>query len=525
MTRATEISAAESARFALAQRLRSAADLLFDAGQPGRVEDPADDAATVLDALIRQLGDQPAADQVWLVLTALAAAYPTRDEVAQARRILKLETTDQAAIELLDLGLALAQDHGEPLSEMEVLTHGVLVDVDHSAKHDLHTGIQRVVRNLLPEWDQRHQVTLAVWTESGGALRLLDDRETSRVLDWSSSTAARPDHQGAPVSPRDGDVVTQPIRTRIVVPWHSVVALVEVPPSGVSDRLASVGAWSGSRLVAIGYDAIPIVSADLVPPADAGKFVRYLTALKFSSRIAGISAAAATEMQGFVEMLPTQGLVGPQVFSVMLPDPPAAIADTVIAAVGTPLVLVVGSHEPRKNHLAVLHCAERLWRDGLNFRLRFIGGSGWGRDFPRRAADLVAAGRPVEVLKAASDEILERSYREASFSVFPSIHEGYGLPVVESLSFGTPVITTRYGSTAEIAVGGGTLTIDPREDAELFTAMRTLLTEPERLAVLRSEIAGRGGRSWAEYAEELWSRLVEPELGAVRTEEDTHADQ
>ena len=87
--------------------------------------------------------------------------------------------------------------------------------------------------------------------------------------------------------------------------------MVEVPPPSANDRLAALGALSGNRLVGIAYDSIPIVSADAVPPVESMKFAKYLTALKFTSRMAGISAAATAEVMGFVRMLPTQGLVGP----------------------------------------------------------------------------------------------------------------------------------------------------------------------------------------------------------------------
>ena len=173
-------------------------------------------------------------------------------------------------------------------------------------------------------------------------------------------------------------------------------------------------------------------------------------------------------------------------------------------------MLVVGSHEPRKNHLAILHSAERLWREGCEFTLTFIGGSGWGEDFPRAVARLLAAGRTVDVKRAVTDAELMRAYDTASFTVFPSLHEGFGLPVVESLTHGTPVITSKFGATAEIGEGGGVLLIDPRNDAELTEAMRTLLTEPSTLSRLRREIRERPSRGWDRYASELWDWLVEP---------------
>ncbi len=60
------------------------------------------------------------------------------------------------------------------------------------------------------------------------------------------------------------------------------------------------------------------------------------------------------------------------------------------------------------------------------------------------------------VRQAVSEEELEQAYRTAAFNVFPSLHEGYGLPVVESFSRGTPVVTSDFGSMRDIAaVRGG----------------------------------------------------------------------
>ncbi len=138
-----------------------------------------------------------------------------------------------------------------------------------------------------------------------------------------------------------------------------------------------------------------------------------------------------------------------------------------------------------------------------------IGGSGWGTTLPALIKRLTKNGRPITIGRAVSDAELEAAYRTARFSVFPSLHEGYGLPVAESLAFGLPVITSAFGSTAEIGAGGGVVLVDPRNDAELTAAMRSLLTDDERLATLRAEIDDRPSRTWDDYSAELWDRLVE----------------
>jgi glycosyltransferase involved in cell wall biosynthesis len=162
----------------------------------------------------------------------------------------------------------------------------------------------------------------------------------------------------------------------------------------------------------------------------------------------------------------------------------------------------------------VLFAAETLWREGLEFELSFIGGMAWGEELPARIAELQAAGRPIRVQRSVGQAILAKSYADAAFTVFASLHEGYGLPVAESLAAGTPVITADFGSTAEIAAGGGCVTVDPRDDLALTDAMRVLLTNPARLAELRAALARGESRSWDTYAAELWSILVEPEFAS-----------
>ena len=82
-------------------------------------------------------------------------------------------------------------------------------------------------------------------------------------------------------------------------------------------------------------------------------------------------------------------------------------------------------------------------------------------------------------------------YRTASFTVFPSLTEGFGLPIAESLICGTPVITSNYGAMAEAARAGGALLVDPRNVGEITDAMRRLLTDAEQLRQLADEAQGR----------------------------------
>ncbi len=299
----------------------------------------------------------------------------------------------------------------------------------------------------------------------------------------------------------------------LLVPWRCVIVTPEVPFGEAPSRLSALAQFSGNHLVAIGHDCIPVVSADLVPIADANRFVNYLSMIKHADRVAGVSASATVEFQGFADTLPAQGLRGPVIVECVEPSTPES--DDVgrrQRPPRRPMVLMVGSLEPRKNHLAVLHAAEKLWRSGLDFELTFICGSGWGSELPDRIAELTRAGRRIAVLRNADMSVLHESYRSARFTVFPSKHEGFGLPIAESFAAGTPVITSDFGSMRVLASEGGALTVDPYDDAALEGAMRTLLTDDDALEDLRAQIASRPRRNWDDYARELWAVLVAPLL-------------
>lgn len=495
-----------AAREALACRLRVVGAALLGSALPPRTDDPVHDGATVLRLLTDHVRSDATPGKLWLLRLAVAGRMATASEVQALRRRLEISTSLETSIWLLEESLANSCTTSATRA-IELVQHGVLVDVDHTARNNLHTGIQQVIRRTMPLWAAKQDVTFAAWTDDGSGFRALSAAELARVVDWYS-----PEHEPARVpGRREGDTAG------LLVPWHSVVVLPDVSMPTALAPLAALAEFSGNRVVAVGYDCIPVVSADLVPVGGASRFASYLGVVKHLRRVAAISPAAAEEFQGFVDALPAQGLTGPEVVECQLPAGSGTMAEVRAGAAG-PTVLVVGSFEPRKNHLAILFAAETLWREGLRFDLVLIGGMGWGDAVPRLVSRLRRAGRPVSMRHRVDDASLRDAYASARFTVFPSLHEGYGLPVVESLAAGVPAITSNFGSMVEIAAGGGVVAIDPRDDVALTEAMRLLLTDDALIARLRTQIEGRPSRTWSDYADELWSGLVAPELQVLASD-------
>ena len=308
--------------------------------------------------------------------------------------------------------------------------------------------------------------------------------------------------------------------SHVLVPWGCGLVLPELFVE--SRRCAAWRALATSEVLEslsmIGYDLVPLVASETAADGMPSAFVDYLSVVKHVNRVSAISRSTADGYAAFAAMNTAQGIPSPVIEAHPLPtEAPELSAESIETArakleVGTrPLVLVVGSHEPRKNHVRVLEAAERLWRSGSSFQLLFVGGSSWRSDeFDALAGRLESLGRPLGILWSASEDDLWAAYRLARFTVFPSLLEGFGLPVAESLSSGTPAITSRHGSTAEIAEEGGCLLVDPYDVTAIQAAMDQLLRDDALLERLRDEARGREPSTWDAYADAVWSFLVEP---------------
>jgi glycosyltransferase involved in cell wall biosynthesis len=433
---------------------------------------------------------------VWLALAVLTGRLPDRTTVVELARASEFDNGQS-----LWRAVAKLTTDESAAWRVRVATDEVLVDVAHTASTVLTTGIQRVARETTRRWLRDRDCTPVSWSRDFQSLRELTAPERQRVME---NTAKE-------------DVGARPEAT-VVIPWHGTYLLPELAAEPArSRRLLALAEFSPNRTGVIGFDCVPITSSETTQFGFAGLFAGNLAAVRYFDVVATISQAAATEYSGWRSMLTAIGVQGPRIEPVQLPVEVAEANTEDVAAARArflvgwlPLVLVVGSHEPRKNHLAVLHAAELLWRDGVEFSLSFVGGNSWGSDsFRQRLADLQRVGRPVDSESRLSDGRLWASYRLARCTVFPSLNEGFGLPVAESLAAGTPVVTSNFGSMLEIAADGGALTVDPHDDHAIAAAMRSLLVDDVVHDRLTDEARGRPVRTWDDYAAEVWKLLVE----------------
>jgi glycosyltransferase involved in cell wall biosynthesis len=147
-------------------------------------------------------------------------------------------------------------------------------------------------------------------------------------------------------------------------------------------------------------------------------------------------------------------------------------------------------------------------RDHDDLKLLIIGDEISKLPALRRAVHSLKLHKHVRFLGYLNDETLSVLYRLASVFVFPSLYEGFGLPPLEAMASGTPVVTSNISSLPEVA-GGAAVLVDPYDVDSIADGMRRVLDDPALAADLRR-------RGLARAREFSWERSVEKTLGVYR---------
>jgi glycosyltransferase involved in cell wall biosynthesis len=167
-----------------------------------------------------------------------------------------------------------------------------------------------------------------------------------------------------------------------------------------------------------------------------------------------------------------------------------------------PFVLYVGTIEPRKNLTRLVAAFAQAQRKCPDLELVLVGQLGWKYTSLLKAIKDLNLGHAIRLLGYVPDEDLPALYNLARLLAFPSLYEGFGLPVVEAMACGTPVLTSNGSSLAEIAAGASCL-IDPYDEHAIAEGLLRLSTDDNYHANLRATGLVRAAQfSWQRAAEE-----------------------
>jgi glycosyltransferase involved in cell wall biosynthesis len=268
--------------------------------------------------------------------------------------------------------------------------------------------------------------------------------------------------------------------------------------------IAALKQRTGFRLVAICYDLIPILFPHYYGARDVEVFTRFFrAAIGFTDRFICISKRTAADLADFAR---AHGRGGLDIRSERLgADAVKANGGAAVPSnlAGARTILYVSTIEPRKNHALLLRVWKRLaaGEQGgtAGYKLVLAGRRGWMVDGVMAALreDAVLARDVVHVANA-SDAVLHALYRHAAFCVYPSLYEGFGLPVVEAFMHGKPVIVSSAGSLPEAAAGLAPC-LDPNDEDAWVAAIGRWINDPAELSDQTERI--RKEFSWPTWRE------------------------
>jgi len=184
---------------------------------------------------------------------------------------------------------------------------------------------------------------------------------------------------------------------------------------------------------------------------------------------------------------------------------PLGIPGDAVANLPRPYILNVGTLEPRKNLEGLIRAFAAAKRKGLQHKLVITGARGWGKSPLTALIRDFALENAVIFTGFIDDNNLPHLYKGADFFVYPSLYEGFGLPILEAMGCGTPVITSNVSSMPEVA-GDAALLVDPRSESELSAAMLRLAGDRGLRSVMSERGIIQAARfNWKLTAEETWN--------------------
>lgn len=476
---------------------------------------------------------------IWALYQAAFARLPQREDIVQLVTPFERASADDLAAKLV--ATEEFRTGMQNVTRLQRLPKGgPAIAVTHTVSYPHNSGIQRVVRSTARRLrDACLPHTLICFDKTLNHFRLLDERETALLYDWEQMARAattktksrytrkvgewllgrrlnesikaftrtwksfrrKPNLSAGPAQERIG------ARTAVFI-WNDQLLLPELLEPQWIDVVQGLLAHSPVVSTLVLYDLIPIKSPEFcVSVVDC--FVRNLNLIRDVDRVSCISEAVADDLRSMLPLLERKR-PGPEIVAQHLGGDfdfrDESKESGVNRAGELPLVLSVGTIEVRKNHWRTLRALAAAQRRGAKFRAVFAGNPGWlNESFLAELKYCQSQGFQVELRTSVSEAELSALYQSAALTVYCSLSEGFGLPIVESVRKGVPCLTSDRGSMLEIAERiGGCVTVNPESETDIADAVCKLLGDAEKLAALKAEAEASQWPTWADYAGELY---------------------
>ncbi len=449
---------------------------------------------SMLQALVSKLHSTKSHRDAWQVLQVATGQLPSYGQVHELHVLSCIALDPDELIRSVFEHMVVARGLTGLAPETKVISDKNVVLFESSHLLSLNSGIQQVSRMIAKLFALNPSFVLLAVTPDGSGFTEMTEEEKDHLLQESFTS---PDEDLIPNSSPSINVLLS--NCRMLIP--EVTKSIEF-----ASRLRAMGAFSGNEIFYVGYDLIPILAPEFVAPIEIESFAHYLLATTESSGIICISDQTKKEFSAYFNARKTVAEYEGMLVALPLPVVPFQEAPDDFEPkefkklVKGSYILCVGTIEPRKNQRKIVTAFNEFWAKGGKNQIVFVGRIASQSENHFQAEIQQKLGESVFHFVDLTQDLLSWLYKNSLASIQVSDYEGYGLPVVESIAHGRPVIVNPYGVQFELAQGNGGLAVEDNSVSALLNTLEKVSIDVELRENLESEAKNAKFPSINDYA-------------------------
>ncbi len=368
----------------------------------------------------------------------------------------------------------------------------IIIDVTNATKDPANSGVIRVTRRLSRNIQESVEPVFVVWNDESNQYYMPSETDYHQLSQFNGPLIRKGNFYSRPLEEYLSSKPNQPT-------WILFAETISEQRAGT---IRAYARKKGFQTVAIFYDAIPILYPQYCNDAVVDNHYKYMIGLAECDLVIPISQYSETCL---IDFWNERGIQPTRTFANLLPGEFGGVERGTSANKKNQRdvkILCVSTLEPRKNHKSLIEACLLLSENHpeLDWTLTLVGNRYAGNDEIPAYVQSISRNYPkIQWLGIVDDQTLNQLYQDATFTVYPSIVEGYGMPIMESVWYGKPCICSNTGVMAELASEGGCLPVDILNKQELSHAIYRLSTNDEFYNQKVQEATQREIKTWSEY--------------------------
>jgi glycosyltransferase involved in cell wall biosynthesis len=389
---------------------------------------------------------------------------------------------------------------------MQIQNVLLIIDVTNASRDPANSGVIRITRRVCHELQKDLDPLFVIWDPDKMCYVFPTSAEYHQLSAFNGPVLIDQGRISPLNSKLELDIYLKSKNAE--VKW---LLLLETLFEANASNIRSYARKEGIKIAAVFHDAIPVLYPDLCKdPLIRDNHSNYMKGLAECNIIIPVSEFSANCLREFWQ---DNQITGCTIFPNLNPGEFGGFSrnQNVQEPCRDPIkILCVSTLEPRKNHKTLIRAFLLMQKEHpeINWTLTLVGNRYSGAFVIADEIQKISKINPrIQWLGVVSDDWLHRLYEESAFTVYPSIVEGFGIPILESIWHGKPVICSNNGVMSELAAEGGCLTTDILDKRTLADALYRLCTDRKLLIKLSRDAVNRPIKTWEEYTRQFLSIL------------------